>query len=228
MDFIYEHKKDALPAMHMLIGKVVANYDDKFKGMVKVAYHAYEQEGTTTDWMRVLSPAAGKNKGIYFLPEVGDEVAVSFIGGDVNNPCVIGVMWNEQDTFPKEAVTEKNTTKLITTKSGIQLAFSDEEGKESLKITTPGKANAEITLSDEKESIFIKCGGSEITINGKDKKILLNSAKTVNIEAENIEFNAKSKLSVTASNIEIKANASLKAEASGIAEIKGSMVKING
>ena len=36
---------------------------------------------------------AGRNRGTWFVPEVGDEVLVAFEHGDVKEPYVIGALW---------------------------------------------------------------------------------------------------------------------------------------
>ncbi|MCL2576444.1 MAG: phage baseplate assembly protein V [Defluviitaleaceae bacterium] len=245
MEFLHEGNEKS--PQGLLIGKVVANYDDDYKGMIKVEYHAYEDEAQT-NWMRVVSPYAGKNRGMFFHPEIDDEVAIAFIGGDLNNPCCIGSFWNNTDTLPPKSANDKNTVKSITTKSGVQITFSDEEGKEEIKILTKNKN--EISISDEKDLITIKTGDNEMKIDGKGNKIVLNSndiaitaknkfsieANAIDIKANNkltlsgtnIESDAKAKVNLSAANVEIKAKAMLKAEATGVAEVKGAMVKING
>ena len=245
MDFI--HESNVITHQGILLGKVIANHDDDHKGMIKVEYHAHE-DGSESNWMRVISPYAGKERGFYFHPEIGDEVAVAFIGGDLNNPCCIGSFWNNEDSLPKDVANEKNTAKTIVTKSKIQISFSDESGKESIKIITPKKH--EISIDDEKDLITIKVSDNEIKIDGSGKKISLSSndieikAKgKISLSAANIEVkadskltfsaataetDAKSKLGLSGLNVEIKAKAALKAEASGITTVKGAMVKING
>jgi len=245
MEFLHESNEKS--PQGLLIGKVVANYDDEHKGMIKVEYHAYGDEAQT-NWMRVISPYAGKGRGMFFHPEIDDEVAVAFIGGDLNNPCCIGSFWNDTDTLPPDSANDKNTVKTITTKSGVQITFSDEDGKEAIKIITKNKN--EISISDEKDLISIKTGDNEMKIDGKGNKISLNSneieikaknklslsSAAVEIKADNklalsgtnIEADAKAKLNLSAANVEIKAKAMLKAEATGVAEVKGAMVKING
>lgn len=241
MSFLVTKNEAAMPAL--LTGKVVANYDDDYKGMVKVAYFSYIKNGNTTDWMRVAAPAAGKNKGMYFLPEVGDEVLVAFINDDINNPCVVGALWNKADEFPENAVNKDNNVKLIVTKSGVKISISDEKDKESVKITTP--KNAEISICDEQNTITITDGSkkNKLIINGdngsieirSDSKLMLVSKeieikadKKVSISSKDLNINANSELKIDGTQVNIGAKGNAKLTASGIAEIKGSMVKING
>lgn len=43
------------------------------------------------------------DRATYFLPEVGDEVLVEFVGGDIAHPIVIGSLWNGKDRMPATA-----------------------------------------------------------------------------------------------------------------------------
>ena len=51
-----------------------------------------EQDGPI--WARVASPFAGADRGGFFIPDVGDEVLVTFIQGDSRFPIVVGGLWN--------------------------------------------------------------------------------------------------------------------------------------
>ena len=37
-------------------------------------------------WARLATMMAGGNRGTWFIPEVGDEVLVAFLGGDPDRP----------------------------------------------------------------------------------------------------------------------------------------------
>ncbi len=41
---------------------------------------------------------AGKDRGSWFMPDVGDEVLVSFEHGDPSRPYVLGGLWNGTDS----------------------------------------------------------------------------------------------------------------------------------
>lgn len=247
-----ELEKQAGNAKGLALGIVKDNYDKKHLGMIKVNYTLGEDGHTESDWMRVVSSYAGKSFGKYFLPEVGTEVLVGFIGELFDNPVVLGCLYNGEDMQPDGAVTEKNEKKVIRTKGGHELIFSEEKKKGMFTITTPDKLK--VQLQDEKKTILITddSGKNIITLDGENGNISLNADKKIEIkigstvlkldgngqsiecETGKITLNAKQvlslkgqKIEISGSMIELKADGSLKVSSSGITEVKGSMVKIN-
>jgi uncharacterized protein involved in type VI secretion and phage assembly len=182
------------------------------------------QKGIETDWAPVLSFAAGNGRGGYFLPEIDDEVLVSFLLGDVNRPFVVGASWNSVDKPPQTNSDGKNNIKQITTRSGNTLLFDDTDG------------NAKI-------QIFDKGGKDEIVISAKDNTISIKSEKAINltsasgvvtVKAKSIKIEAQSDLSMTANSISIKSNGSLSLSGSsvelksnGMVSVKGSIINLN-
>jgi type VI secretion system secreted protein VgrG len=54
---------------------------------------------TTGTWVRVatpLAPIAGANWGSVALPRIGQEVLITFLGGDIDRPVIIGSLYNGQ------------------------------------------------------------------------------------------------------------------------------------
>lgn len=65
-------------------------------GRVKIRFHweRSTRDQVTSCWVRSLQPWAGAGYGSFFLPRVGSEVAVTFLGGDPDNPVILGGLYN--------------------------------------------------------------------------------------------------------------------------------------
>lgn len=86
-------------------------------------------------WARLATMAAGDNRGSWFLPEIGDEVLVSFEAGHSARPVVLGALWNGVDTPPVSADAQ-NTVKMLRTRGGSEVRFDDTSGEETVEIRT--------------------------------------------------------------------------------------------
>ena len=51
---------------------------------------------------RMCNSYAGNNYGFYFVPQVGDEVLVAFIQGDMRLPVILGGLYNGKDKPPAD------------------------------------------------------------------------------------------------------------------------------
>ncbi|MDP9902506.1 type VI secretion system Vgr family protein [Variovorax ginsengisoli] len=79
-------------------------YTDEF-GRVKIQFHwdRYgEKDHRSSCWVRVSSEWAGNQAGAMHLPRVGQEVIVSFLGGDPDLPMVTGRVFNQHNLPPWE------------------------------------------------------------------------------------------------------------------------------
>jgi uncharacterized protein involved in type VI secretion and phage assembly len=233
-------------------GKVVKNWDSKHPGMVQVELFMSESGKNRTDWVRVAQPYAGKERGIYFLPEVGDEVVLAFNEGDRDHPIVIGSLWGKTNTFPKGAPGEKNEIKTIRTQSGCEVTFSDKKDKESIQIRTKGGLT--VILEDESKTVTIRDGNKKnlVTVNGKDgavtvkasKKLVLDvgsgsltldgQGKKATLKMGTISIEAGQSLTLKGQNVKLegsmaalKASGNMEVKAGGVLTLKGSMAKIN-
>lgn len=233
-------------------GKVVKNWDKDHPGMVQVELFLSESGKNRTDWVRVAQPYAGKNFGFYFLPEVGDEVVLAFNQGDRDHPIVIGSLWSKVNPTPEDALSEKNDTKTLRTKSGNELAFSDESKKEAVLLHTKGNLTLlmddaahkiYIQDKDEKNIVTIDSESGTITVKAKNKVVLEvgdgsltldQNAKKATLAMSNIEINAKQSIKLKGQNVaiegamtDVKANGNMNVKAGGILTLKGAMAKIN-
>ncbi|WP_371318062.1 type VI secretion system Vgr family protein [Pseudomonas sp. PDM31] len=69
---------------------------------VQVRFHWQREQGPaqSTTWLRVAMPSGGDGFGHQFLPRIGQEVLVTFLGGDIDRPLVTSVLYNADHVPP--------------------------------------------------------------------------------------------------------------------------------
>jgi type VI secretion system secreted protein VgrG len=77
-------------------------WTDKY-GRVKVQFFWDRREKFNEEsscWVRVAQPWAGKRWGAVFIPRIGQEVIVDFLGGDPDRPIITGSVYNADQMPP--------------------------------------------------------------------------------------------------------------------------------
>lgn len=142
---------------------LVTNVDDPQKlGRVKIKLPWFDPD-METEWCRVRQFYAGNDYGAFFIPEVGDEVLVAFIHGDMRLPIILGGLYNGKDKPPSFRQGTTKDEKLIRTKGKHEILMDDSAGKKSIKIKTEGGQTVELEDTSNKITIKTKTGQS-ITI----------------------------------------------------------------
>lgn len=147
-----------------------------------------QQDGTL--WARVAVPCAGSNKGAFLIPDVGDEVVVSFINGDSRYPVVLGSLWNGNDTAPETLGGSGNAVDRWTLvgKAGTRIAIEEESpSTATIKFTTPGGVSCELTDAGGGK-IELKAAGTTVTINTQG--VTVNTPLVVKVQATQVTVSA--------------------------------------
>lgn len=84
-----------------VVAIVTDNVDPDELGRIQVKFPTLHEEPLSF-WLRQASPNAGKERGLYALPEKEDEVLVIFLQGNQDVGVIIGQFWNGVDIPPKE------------------------------------------------------------------------------------------------------------------------------
>jgi len=155
------------------VATVSSNSDPKNIGRVQVQFDWQKRLSKNTNWIRVQSPDAGgsgmKNRGLVFIPEVGDQVMIGFEYGDPGRPYVMGSLFTGKSG---QGGDKDNKIHSIITKSGHQIVFNDDSGELG------------ITISDK--------NGNKIFLNTKDNNIDISAEKNISITAaETLSLKAK-------------------------------------
>ncbi len=198
-------------------GVVSDNQDPENLGRVKVSM-PWLGENYVSNWARIAVPMAGSSgKGVFFAPEINDEVLVAFEHGEINVPYVVGFLYNGKDPIPDGTVVSGKVERrvLISTK-GHTVALVDKDGSESI----------EIIDHTGKNLIKIESGSGLITVEGTD--IQLKASNSIKLDAVNVEVTASGNFKVNASaNVDIVANAQVNVQASGPVAVKGAIINLN-
>lgn len=180
--------------------------DPEDLGRVKVKF-PWLSDDDSTSWIRVSQLGAGKDRGAVFLPEVGDEVLVSFLHGDADRPVVVGSLWNGVDKPDLGSSLVDRATGAVRrrgfiSKNGHKLVFLDDATSSGVMMST---AN----------------GGMRIALKETGTTIRINSQGQIEIEATgNVTIAARGRM-------ELRAQAGLTIDGGPLVDIKGTVVKLN-
>ncbi|HEY6871619.1 MAG TPA: type VI secretion system tip protein VgrG [Geobacteraceae bacterium] len=180
-------------------------------------------------WARLATLDAGKERGTFFRPEIGDEVVVGFLNDDPCHPVVLGMCHSSAHAAPEPAK-DTNHRKGYVSREKMHLIFDDE--KKIMLLDTPG--GNKLTLSDEDKGIVIEDqNGNKITLDDSGVKIesskdlILKAGKDIKIEGMNLELKAQTGFKASGEASTEISGASTTIKGSATAVIQGGMVQIN-
>jgi uncharacterized protein involved in type VI secretion and phage assembly len=157
-----------------------------------------------------VTPMAGNDRGLFFLPEVDDEVLVAFEHGSPEFPYVLGALWNGKDKAPESNDDGENNMRTIKSRSGHVVRLDDTDGSEKIEIVDGSGANS-IVISTADNTITITAD-ADITIESGSGKLIL-SGNGIEIKSQ--------------ADVKVEAGANMDLKASGQLNIKGTTVNIN-
>lgn len=210
------------PVYGVVIGKVTNIKDPDGLHRVKLKF-PWLSDDYESDWVRCAMAGAGKERGLFWLPEVDDEVLVVFEQGDVRRPYVLAGLYNGVDKPGQQGTSlydgsGRSVLRGLWTRNKHRIELRDDEGgsKNSVLIST-GDEGFQVELSQDQRIIKVT----------SQDKIQIEATNKVEVHAMEISVKADSNLTLEAgANLEIKAP-QVKIEGSGMLDLDGGMVTIN-
>lgn len=179
------------------LATVKENNDDKGQGRVKVAFD-WQKNGKTTNWIRVQTPNAGvsgavpKNRGWVFVPEVGDQVMVSYEHSNPDRPYVTGSVFHSGSGKGGD---KDNKVKSIITRSGNAIVFDDETG--SIVITD--QTGKQLIMLDGTDAITVMAKKS-ITLTNEAESVIVMDDKSIGLQADTIALEGRKSVTLLSGN----------------------------
>jgi uncharacterized protein involved in type VI secretion and phage assembly len=238
----------------VVVAIVTDNQDPLGHYRVKVRFPWLPNGGSSgaenSDWCRIATFGAGKDRGMFCLPEVGDEVLCAFEHGDVGRPYLIGSLWNASSTTHRANKKDddrsgKNDIRAFKSRSGHLLELDDKAGNQKVTLTAQSGSKLEmddkaktVKLFDEKGDnyLVLDTTNKKITIETKTGDMLLKAKGTFRVEAKEIQTKSDKDTTMEVganytmkanSNFDIKASGTGSMQSGGTLTIKGSIVNIN-
>lgn len=214
----------------LYLGKVVEaeKADDRKYARFNVELVGFEGKPVVRK-VRWVSPAATKDAGHVWLPDVGDEVVVAPLAGP-EDWVALGCLYNGTNTPPFSNDDGKNLERLWITPGGSEVRLNDEEGKESITIAT--KKGCELLISQESGSEMISItSNKDVLIDAKsDGGVMIKSGGDTVVKATgNVEVKATGELNLEGTTgAKLKSSVNLDVEATGNLTLKGVNVTLEG
>lgn len=138
------------------VGVVVDLGDNDPDGQYRIKVHIPSiTSGNEGVWARVATLDAGANRGVYFRPQVADEVILGFLNDDPREPIVLGCMPSKDNKTSPLPDTQGSLQSGIVTKEGLKLVFDDTAKTMTLTVPT-GSGEKSITINDSSGAMELK------------------------------------------------------------------------
>jgi Rhs element Vgr protein len=203
-----------------IVTQLESDPDGEDRILVRIPVIHKDDEGA---WCRVSSLDAGNERGLFFRPEINDEVIVGFINNDPRHGVVLGML-NSSALPAHLTAADDNHEKGYQSRSKMKLIFNDD--KKSILIETPGGHKVEIS-EDEKKIHLEDMNGNKITMN--EEGISIESIKEIKMKAGtdlNMEGGANVSLKGSAQT-KVEGGAGAEISSGGTTSVKGSIVNLN-
>lgn len=214
-----------------VVSAIVTNNqsDEGDWGMVKVKY-PWLEDTEESFWARLTGPGIGPDRGLYFLPEVNDEVLIAFEHGDFNRPYILGGLYNGKDAPPEAIGTVVQggnvETRIIKTRAGHIIRLTDTSGSEKIEIID---SKTEMSMAFDSASKTIKVGSQGKVDVVAQQDIKLEATGNISITATGkIDIEATQGLTLNGMTVDLSAQSSATLKANAQMTVQGASTKVQG
>jgi len=174
-------------------------------GRVKVQFHwdrRAAHDETSSCWVRVASPWAGKGWGAVHIPRIGQEVVVEFLEGNPDRPIIIGSVYNGQNPVPYKLPANQTQSgiKSRSTKTGTPEHFNEirfEDKKDAEELVIHAQKDQHISVENDEthdvghdrtktigndETTHVKANRTETV--DKDESITISGSRTESVKKD--------------------------------------------
>jgi uncharacterized protein involved in type VI secretion and phage assembly len=178
---------NAEPPLLGVVTAVVTSLEDPDElGRIGV-WFPWLGEQTPEVWARVVAPTAGPGRGLFFMPELDDQVLVVFEEGDFTRPFILGALWNSVDASPAALKDGKNDVRLIKSRTGHTVQLDDTDKAQKVSVLSQGGHGLTLDDTDQKAKVLLASkAGHALTLDdssGKEQLVIKSkSGHTITLD----------------------------------------------
>jgi phage baseplate assembly protein gpV len=206
------------------VGRVINLLDPLAIGRVQVQL-PFIDSVDLAPWARVCVPMAGMLSGMYYIPNVGDEVLVAFEHGDPKAPYILGGLWNAIERPPLPSpVPQIRTTRTLT---GNQIVFTEAPPTVTIQNgpTSPVPIPSPPIPAGPYQTIVLNPAGcmvQAITV-----QMISTGGVTITVGGNIVSITPAGVSITSTGTLALSAAGAIDITSGGVVNIQGSLVKIN-
>jgi uncharacterized protein involved in type VI secretion and phage assembly len=210
-----------------VVGIVKDNVDPEkmHRVLVELPVESFENK-TETYWCRVMSPMAGKNRGLVILPEIGTEVVISFSYKSLC-PYIVGAVYNGGDDRPEPYHNddEKNNLRVFWSRNDHMVIFDDTDGEEKVELGAQAPTRLDVTSGP----IYQQLASTEKTITEYcDGETKWEAKKNISIKCKDFILETSNNITSTSGDVTaMKSDGSYSVVVSGQNTNNGADIQVN-
>jgi phage baseplate assembly protein gpV len=153
------------------LGQVSRVDDPEHLGRVRITLPSLGD--LETDWLQVVVPAAGPDKGLISLPDVGDHVLILFLADEPTQGLVLGGLYGQEK--PYDTGVDGGRTSRFSFRTGKGQCIRMDQGEDAITI-------------ENAEGVRVDLRGSEMRLHATEKMIIEAPKGSILFKANKIDF----------------------------------------
>ncbi len=164
----------------IVVGIVEDNVDPDGMNRVLVSFPVDSGETLKSSWARLMSPMAGKMRGLVMLPDVGTEVVIAFAYRTMS-PYLIGAVYNGSEDKPEPYHNDdsNNDKRVFWSRNDHMVIFDDTDGAEKVQMGAQAGSRLDVesapiwqTLDSAEKVITMYC----------EKNTIVEAVETISVK----------------------------------------------
>lgn len=210
----------------LVVGTVLENQDPNKMNRVLVRYRVESGTELKSSWCRLMSPMAGKDRGLVMLPDVGTEVVLGFAYRSMS-AYVLGAVYNGSEDKPKSYFNDdgENNKRVFWSRNDHMVIFDDTAGAEKVEIGAQASGERDVTsapiyqtLDSSQKVITMFC----------EKDTEIESVETISVKCKDFKLDVDQTIKLDAGQSgKMAAGSSASIESGGSQTYKAGAVAVN-